>query len=231
MKALVFDTETIDLRDNRCFEIGWCIVDLKTGEKSHAKSFLVEGMFDSEAYKKAYYFEKNDPIYRKKLEAWEIEIKSFWDIRFELNNDFINNDIKVIAAFNIEFDEKAINKTIDWAASQTDVDPKLTKHFNLVKLSSKYTIIDIPILFAINRCHKEYIDFCVDNELITEKGNVRTNVEAMSKYIKGLDYSEEHTAKEDSCDEADLLYEAWKFGEDKDYTTKDKAWRIIKKRR
>ncbi len=65
---------------------------------------------------------------------------------------------------------------------------------------------DIQKIFIGNANMTNYINFCLENNFITDKGNIQYGVEPIIKFIKkNLGYNEAHTALADALDEATIL--------------------------
>lgn len=234
MNALVFDTETIGVSDKRCFEIGWTIGNLDTGEIHTCVSYLVEEIFLDPVYKTAYYFEKNDPEYKRLLSEDNLKVLPIREIRQLMNDDIVKFDVKVIAAFNIAFDISALNQTYAYAKTldSDETHESLYKSISKDNWKSNFRVVDIPMIFCYTLATDEYAKFCETRDGLTKNGNYSTTVETISRFLRGSDYTEKHIAKDDSLDEFKILKECWYIkGESTSWEEDDnKPWAILKRK-
>jgi len=236
MRIIVFDTETINVSDLSMFDFGFIVIDTNTREVLEKGSFLVEEVYNSELFPKAYYYNKNKEIYENKLKRKEIEIKGIKEIRDIFNSAIKKHDIELISGFIINFDIRTLNFNFKKYLLED-------KEISLQKLSNRYEVIDISILFSLlEKRFGSYVDYCVSNDFVTEKGNIKSTAEVIYKYITGnIEHEEEHTAFNDSEEEAAILnyciteysdkpeFKAI-WNEAKEITIKNnkKAWQILK---
>ena len=226
MKILVFDTETIDIKDLDMFDFGYVLIE--DGKIIDKGSYLIEEVYGTELFKRAYYYEKNKIRYEEKLANGQIEIKSMEEVRELFNIAAKKADI--IAGFVIDFDIRVLNYNYKKYLGKEKV-------ISIAELSNKFTVIDISLLFAlIYSDKKEYKEFCIANGYMTDKGNYKTTAEVMYRFItENLEHEEEHTAFSDSIEEFEIMdYLISKFGtalltEAANLTMKgQKAWRLLK---
>lgn len=228
--ALVFDTETIDLQDKRCFDIGWTVGNLNTGEILCNESFLVEDIFNTSIYRKAFFYNQNNSFYQAALEVNTIEVRNILAIRLAMNKAIVDYGANIISAFNIKFDINALNATYaHFNKINTDKEKeKLYKEILVASLSKKFQVIDIPLVFA-HAVEAKYGKFCKEHDFLTAKGYISTKVDHINKYLVSMDYNESHTAGKDSMDEFNILYKYW-GKTDKWKDGKGMAWKILKER-
>ena len=122
MKAIVIDTETINIRDLDAYEISFAVVNLETFEVEKIVSYLIEEVYCSDLYKKAYYYRANKDKYEKMLENEEITIKAASEVREELNRTLKEDGITYVSAFNIKFDLRSLSYTfIKYAGAKNQI--------------------------------------------------------------------------------------------------------------
>lgn len=209
--ALILDTETIDIKDLDTFDIGFVLIDVDSGEILVKEGYLIEEVFGTDLYKRAYYYEKNNEIYEKMLEANKINIKKLSEVRGRINEIALKYKPDYFGGFVINFDIRALNYSYQKYG---------VAHKNIHYSKMPFEIIDIPILFthleAITT--PEYILYCKENNLLTKTG-VRTTAEAMYGFIMNdSSHREEHTALSDSIEEAQILHYLFKkYGNDDNF--------------
>lgn len=122
--------------------------------------------------------------------------------------------VKRLFAYNVSFDKSALKR--------------LFGEKDFAKLNLEYCDIITGILTA-KLMTRKYIDFCVLNGFITEKGNVMTKAEIVYKYLTNcLDFVEEHTGLADVLIEYQILLTALNSGKKLDFSP-CQAWRKLKK--
>lgn len=123
-------------------------------------------------------------------------VKYKWVLTDEFFMDFIkdieNYGVSEIWAFNADFDRGSIQKRLFG--------------FNVAKLMG-VKWYDIMKSAVHNLClSPKYLDFCLKNEFVTEKGNIKTSAESIYAYMsKNVDFEEEHTGLAD-CEIEYKLY-------------------------
>lgn len=122
--------------------------------------------------------------------------------------------IKRLFAYNVSFDKSALKRLFG------------DEKFNTLEF--EYCDIITGIL-QTKLLTKKYINFCIDNNFITDKGNVRTKAEIVYKYLTNtLDFVEEHTGLADVLIEYQILMNVFKSHKKVSFEP-CQAWRILKK--
>lgn len=122
-------------------------------------------------------------------------------------------NIKRLFAYNVNFDKGSIRRLIG------------DKTF--YKLNLEYCDI-ISGITATRLQTVKYLNYCIENGYITEKGNFMTKAEIVYRYLKDLpEFTEEHTGLADVLIEYDILLTA--IHSHKKINWKPcQAWRILK---
>ena len=202
-KVLVFDTETINIRDVSIFDIGMATLDLETGERE-VEGYLIEEVYNSPIFKSAYYYEKNHKKYEEMLEKKELTIIPLAEMKKIFLSKLVDKDIKYISAFNMNFDLRALNYTFNkFNLAKKQLNYKSLKNFVIP--------IDIALAFAlyIKEMDEHYKWWARRTNYVTEKGNIRLTAEAIYQYIIIKPFEEGHTGIEDIDIEADILFYAY----------------------
>jgi len=190
---MVIDTETCG---DYVFDIGYRVIDRKNNCVACA-SYVVKEFIDNPAMLDMF----NDRFTRDKIGKYYFDlwagnggfvVKSFADIRSQ-----INALVKVynctICAYNIAFDINHLDKTAHM--------------FNLDGFfAGDVTTLDIWHAAMSVLGTNTYIKFCIDNDFITNVGNIKTGAEIMYRYItNNVSFDEAHTAHEDCIIECEIL--------------------------
>jgi hypothetical protein len=193
MNILVFDTETTALGKVFTYNVGYCIVNTKTGENLVEKDFVIEQIWHNlELFSTAYYAEKR-PLYVKAMRSKKAKLEKFGKVCQEMIRDIKKYDVTSAYAYNARFDERVFTFNCDWF--------KCINPFDNIPIYDIWGYIHHSIAWD-----NDYQNFCEENELFTEKGNYSTSAENIYKYIKNdVNFVEEHTALSDSLIESEIL--------------------------
>ena len=88
MNVIVLDTETANsMEEPLCYDIGWAVVRLETGEILKTESFAIAEIFlDRELMNSAYYAEKI-PSYWEEIRSGERKLRRFSTVRRVFRED------------------------------------------------------------------------------------------------------------------------------------------------
>ena len=199
-KYLVLDTETIGVDDRGVFDIGYIICD-KDGNKFIKRSYLVREVFtDMARMKNAYYFSKY-PNYLEGLNDGSFELQDWCYILSEMYGLIKKYDVKVLSAYNLQFDLGAIaytNKNIR------------NKDIHLFDNLEKLCIWGMATETICQQ--KTFRKQVIANNLLTASGKfLSTSAETVYKYLlQDWTYKEEHTGLEDVEIEVNILARAFR---------------------
>lgn len=211
---LVVDTETN--RKGIPFDLSYTICN--KNEILDTKGFLVEEIFnDARNTRDSFYgfkWFKRYPYLLAKNKISPAPIHYCWN---QLNKDMKKFNVTHIVAYNLRYDINSTNKL-----------------FNLLNLTNplcltSYNFIDLWAMSCeILGRTKKYKEFCIENFLLTDKFNFKTNSSSMLSFIEGKVTETYHTGYEDSIHEAILLQKLLK--KNKPYTQGDfvkQPWKIL----
>lgn len=192
MNILVLDTETIDTQKRFCYNLGYCIVNLDTGEILKKNDFVISQFWENKPlFETAYYANKKE-VYVKLLRSRQAELTKWGYACTKMICDIQHFEVKNAFAFNAPFDISVLDFNSDWFKNRNPLD--YVETFDIMNVIQ-------PIVTS-----EEYIKFCVDNNLLTEGNNCSTNAEDITRFLsKTIDFSEDHTALSDSLIEAQIL--------------------------
>lgn len=198
MRCAVIDTETISFANLSMFDFGYTVFDTETGENT-SEGFVIKEVYESDDFRKAFYYEQNKDLYKEYLESGKVKLISAKDLKPIVNN-LLNSKLDVISAFNLPFDLRALNYTL---IKYNVVD----KHITLDKIEKFAKPLDTAILFAVFEGKDCCFDcFCKKNGYLTKTGGVKTDAETIYKYVRNdITLIEKHTGIDDSIMEADIL--------------------------
>lgn len=198
--VLVMDTETIGTFGKPIVhDWGWQIVD-KDFTVLTSRRYLVEELHLHQQWilnASDFYRSKHD-LYARAIEDKTVEVAPWRTIVKQFLKDIHNYNVKVISAYNLAFDYKAIKYTDLFFDSGNG---KLMKAVDSKSLLCLWNLACDTILST-----DDYKDYATMKNFISEKGNYLTNAEACYAYlIKNENFEEEHTALEDVKIETEIL--------------------------
>lgn len=193
MNIVVFDTETTSIDHPFCYNIGYKIANIESGDTLLKRDFIVKQVWENRMlFSTAYYKDKKE-LYRKKMRDKSIIKMRLEDICDQMIKDFENYAVELAFAYNSGFDERVFDFNCEWIKANNPFD-------------------NLPIRDIMNFVHtfiafrEDYQAFCEINKLFTENGNYSTSAETLFRYItQNLEFEEEHTALADSIIEFEIL--------------------------
>lgn len=186
---LVFDTETYGLKpQNIVFDIAWNVFNKRSTLVK--RNYLVKETYKPNFLKSLpFYGEAKVKIYQ--TIAKTTEIKNWTDILTILWTDIKEYSVEEVIAYNLPFDLGALQTT------NQSVRGREFRIFNGLKLTDLYSVF---CNFVKNR--KDYIRFCIENNFISNAGNILTNAECAYRFLTCNPYHvESHTALSDVQEE------------------------------
>lgn len=221
-KILVIDTETCgDISHPLPYDIGAHIVDLD-GHVYEAGSWVVYETYagQRELMKSAYYAEKL-PQYEIDLANGKRVMKKFFSIRKILMGWLAEYDVDTVAAYNTNFDIRALNNLMRFVMNN-----RFVRFF-----PKSINFIDIWTMAVHAVCGTAaYQRNAYEEDWFSDKGNVRTNAECVFSFISGnIDFVESHTALEDVEIESAIMLYCWKKTKATQRGIVGNPWRIPQK--
>lgn len=186
---LVLDVETCgDLDSPLVYDLGFAVCD-RQGKIYERHSLVIKDIFynENEKMNSAYYANKL-PQYFKGIADGVWEVCSMAGARVLVQHTIRKYNIKMVLAYNANFDRNALNNT------QRYINENI--HYflpNGTKVGCIWAMVCQTIC-----CQKSYIRWCIDNNLISESGNLKTSAETVYAYLtQNLDFEESHTGLAD----------------------------------
>jgi hypothetical protein len=186
---LVFDTETYGLKpDNIVFDIAWIVFNKK--EQLTTRNYLVKETYQPNSLKSLPFYGETKVAKYRTIEK-TAEILNWTDILTTLWNDLKEFSVSEVIAYNLPFDLEALQRTNEYIRQRE------FRIFNGLQLTDLYSVF---CNFVKNR--KDYVRFCIENNFISNAGNILTNAEVAYRFLTSNPYHlEEHTALSDVQEE------------------------------
>lgn len=216
-KILVFDTETAGgLVNPLVYDVGGVVMD-KSGFVYHRFHYAVLDIIGNPHIMDTAYYASKMPIYWQKVAAGEIACLPFSDVLRKLTAIIDLYDIHTIAAYNFNFDNRALKNTCKF----------LYENENWLNRSVDVACIWAGACDTVMKTTK-YIKWAEKNGYVTEKGNPQTNAEVCFRYITGnAGYNEEHTGGKDAEIEAHILAAILRRRKKADFTPSAFPWKKV----
>lgn len=193
-KILVIDTETVgNIPRQIAYDVGGLVTD-RSGKVYHEFHFVVKEIFaDLELMATAYYANKFQ-TYIGSIYEQDIEPIPFAEVLRKLTAIVDLWDVKKIAAYNLQFDLRAMENTCNLFFEN-----KNWLNRELEPLCIMCAACDI--LYG-----KKYIKLARERGWVTDKGNIKTSAECGFRYVSGdFDFEEAHRGLDDCRIEKEIL--------------------------
>ena len=199
---LVLDTETTNsLEDPLVYDLGYAIID-KHGTIYKTESFIVSDIFFQDDLMASAYYIKKLSLYYKDIKVGSRKVVSLYEARQQLKEDMTTYSVQAVLAYNMAFDYLSTNTTERYTT----------------KSKYRYFIpYGVPIWCIWNMacntiCNsKKYVEWCLLNGEVSQKGNIKTSAETVYKYLTdNPQFTESHTALEDVLIETAIFVECLK---------------------
>lgn len=197
------DTETTgDLGCPLIYDFGYVIIN-ERGEKLLSRNFLIKEIFDTKSLMDKAYYSNKVSEYQQKFANGLIPKESFKNAIKQFVADCKKYKVGVVSAYNIAFDIRALNQTLRVLFNENFENGWLSKFFEQ-KNKKLLCIYNLACETILNT--DEYREFATQNQLVSEKGNYKTNAECAYRFIsKNVEFIESHTAIEDVEIEIEIL--------------------------
>ena len=201
MNVVVFDTETANMQKRFCYNVGYVILDISTGEILVERDFVVEQIWHNvELFATAYYADKRE-LYVKKMRSRKAVMDKWGYIMQTMMRDFKKHDVACAYAYNSPFDDKVFAFNCDWFKTQNPFD----------------TIPIYDLMGLACDCitqYDTYYKYCEEHEFFTESATEYSiSAETIYSFITNdPTFVEEHTALADARIEANILMHCLNMG-------------------
>ena len=221
---LVIDTETANsVEEPLPYDIGYAICD-RNGRIYVERSFIVAEVFlDMQDVMKSAYYAEKIPKYWDDIKAGKRIVKSIYNIRKQIKEDMKAYGVKYVAAYNMNFDKRALNNLMRYA-SKSFVRwffPYGTKHVCIWHMATQ-TLLNT----------RTYIDFAKRNGLVSEKDNILTSAESAYRFLTdNITFDESHTGLEDVKIEIEIMKKCFDTHKKMNKDINTSCWRIVQNKR
>ncbi len=221
---LVIDTETCNtLEQPFCYDIGYAITD-RTGRIYLERSFVVAEMFlDNKDLMESCYFAEKVPQYWEDIKNGKRVLKSIYNIRKQIKQDMRDFKIQDVGAYNMGFDKRALNNTIRYCSKSLIrwFFPFGTQYFCIWNMACQVLMTKV-----------KYIKFAIQNDFISDSGNLETSAESCYKWLtNSIDFVESHTGLEDVRIEIAIMAECYRQHKKMNKEIYSACWRIPQRKR
>lgn len=197
---IVVDVETAGGFDNPLiYDIGYAITD-KKGRIYEERSFIIKEIFENKSLMRGAYYANKIPMYEKDILNGSRTVVPF----FEMRKDFIElvkkYNVKVIGAYNLNFDTNALTNTTRNLARDKKVKflPYELKHLEKLCI----WCLACETLYT----QKGFGKMAIRNNWLTDAGNYKTSAEIGYRFMTGeIDFEESHTGLEDVKIEIEIM--------------------------
>lgn len=200
----ILDIET--LTDARlAFDIAWIVCDSK-GNILERYNALVQDIIDSPfgmaLLRRDSFIKNKSQMYIDAINFHSVDIKPFAEIMNDFNSISARYRAKtVMCAYNARFDYTVLNDNASYIYG-------CGKQF----FADSVEIVDIMTMALATICDtNKYVLWCIQNDMVTNKGNVKTNAQTVYAYmLDDVNFVEAHHALEDCEIEKDIYFKARK---------------------
>ena len=206
----IFDTETTSLDRPFCYDFGYVIIDLLTGQIVKQAHFIIEQVWHNlPLFESAYYKDKR-PDYVQLMRTRKAQLVKWGYATQAFVRDLKQYEITAAYAYNSDFDEKVFNFNCDWFKTINPFDDVAI--YDIWGYASQFITSD-----------EEYSLFCEQYERFTDTGNYKGSAEVVYQYIECLpDFEEKHMGLYDSQIEGQILLYCIKQGAELEHNYKVK---------
>ena len=209
---MILDTETCDRYARKTdqpepwnslvYDLGFCVVDMATGETVERKSIVIAETFNNSRLMNSAYYAGKLPQYRAGISMGEDGEWQMLDCltAYNLMRDTIRKyGIRKVWAYNAKFDQQALNSTVR----------TYSNGFCGFWLPYSVKVCDIWDYATCITATKSYVRWAVNHGYVSAKGNPQTSAERVYQFISGdAGFSERHTALSDAEIETAILLAA-----------------------
>ena len=221
---LVIDTETCNtLEQPFCYDVGYAVCD-RMGNMVVKRSFVVAEMFlDNKDLMKSCYFAEKIPQYWEDIKNGKRELKSIFNIRKQIKADMREYKVRMVGAYNMGFDKRALNNTIRYCSKSLVrwFFPFGTEYFCIWHMACQVIMNSV-----------KYIKFALQNGFESESGNIQTSAENCYRFLTdSVEFVESHTGLEDVEIEVAIMAECYKKHKKMSKKINPACWRIPQRKR
>ena len=223
-KFIVLDTETCNtLEQSLPYDIGWVVCDRKGVIYAEHSFIVAETFLDMQDVMTSAYYANKIPNYWEDVKSGKREILPMWTIRKIMLDEMKQYNISKVGAYNMAFDKRALNTLMRYTSKSWCRwwFPYGTEMFCIWNMAC-------DVLLA----RPSYIKFALANNLVSEKGNIKSSAETAYQYLtKDTDFVESHTGLEDVKIEVEIMKACYRQHKKMDTTPNSLCWRKVQTKR
>ena len=199
----ILDIET--LTDARlAFDIAWILYDSKGNElerHNYIVSEIADAPFAQILIRRDSFMKNKAQFYMDGMAFNSFESASLIDIACEFNASAARYNAKIVmCAYNAKFDYSVLNDNMQ-------------AYYGMDFFDNDVEIVDIMTMALATICDtNKLVRWCQLNNMVTEKGNIKTNAETVYAYLtRDSDFVEAHHALQDCEIEATIYFKTRKY--------------------
>lgn len=218
---MLIDVETVGALNKAVpYDISWLIID-KKGNVYEKRAYIVYEVFnDKDRMETAYYKDKLS-LYFKEMAKGNYIMDYVHNIIEQIRKDIKEYRVHTIAAYNAEFDIKALNNLKTEIGFNGNILPK-----------GEYEVWCVwSMACQVLYTQKTFQKVAVKQGWVTKKGNIKTSAEVGYRYItNNYMFEEAHLGLYDALIEKDIMTRCLRQCKKMDKTPNKTCWRIPQKR-
>jgi len=211
----VLDTETLGVDQPLVYDLGISITD-KQGNICFQKNWIVKEVFSQKEKMQSAYYAWKLPKYDEMIANGQAIVTAWNDIKTEFAEIMDKYNVKVVSAYNMGFDKRALTYTNKCLGNK---DKFLKRSFEIWDIWGMATQTILR--------QATYRKVAQQEGWFTPKGNLLTNAEVSYRYITNkLGFVESHTALHDTEIETAILAKCIKQHKKMDKSILPNPWRL-----
>lgn len=223
-RMILTDTETAGgLENPLTYDVGLKVVDRK-GNVYDEASLVIYDIYakERELMKTAYYADKL-PKYEIKLKNGERKMVTLYTAKKMIAELMEKHNTNLVYAYNMNFDRRALNNTQKFVTEE--------KYRYFFPRNTEFRCI-WSMACQLLLARPSYIKFALENDFVSEKGNILTNAECCYRYlINDPTFEEEHQGLDDVNIETEIMLACYRQHKKVDPKPYQACWRWVQNAR
>ena len=209
MRAIMLDTETTnDIECPICYDLGFCVLDLETGEVLEQHSYVIADVFCDKELMSSAYFADKIPQYWDDIKNGKRALRRWSTVRAIIREVMAQYETDTVIAHNARFDYTSTATTQRYLTS--------SKWRYFFPYGTKF-VCTLKMAREVFGKDEDYIAFCEKYNYLTTYNKPKLTAEILYRYLTNdLDFVESHTGLEDTEIESVILFECMKRNPDID---------------
>ena len=220
----IIDTETANFVNQPIpYDMGYKIFNPETKETLCDRSFVIRETFMDKDLMNSAYYAKKVPQYWEDIKSGKRKMVCITTLRKIVAGDFKKYGVKMVGAYNMGFDKRAVNNGIRYNTYSFYrwFFPYGTEFFDIWNAACTSFLRS-----------KHFIKWALANGFVSEAGNIKTSAEVAYRYItKNPDFIESHTGFEDVEIETEIFFKIVQCKMKVDWSVTACPWRTVQEYR